>query len=78
MNTFKNLYGQVTSFENLYQAYRLARRGKRDRPVVAGDRTTEALKKLEALKVRLPAATGFFSVTHLPSSVQWFNARAPA
>jgi retron-type reverse transcriptase len=35
MKTFKNLFGQVTSFENLYQAYRLARRGKRDRPAVA-------------------------------------------
>ena len=60
MNTFKNLYGQVTSFENLYQAYRLARRGKRDRPAVAEDRTPSALKKNETLKEHHAAAAGFF------------------
>jgi RNA-directed DNA polymerase len=35
MKTYKNLYPQVISFETLYQAYRLARRGKRERQVVA-------------------------------------------
>jgi RNA-directed DNA polymerase len=35
MKTYKNLYSQVTAFETLYQAYRLARRGKRDRAAVA-------------------------------------------
>lgn len=35
MKTFKNLYRQIWSFENLYQAYRLARRGKRDRAAVS-------------------------------------------
>jgi retron-type reverse transcriptase len=35
MKTYKNLYTQVTAFESLYQAYRLARRGKRDRAAVA-------------------------------------------
>lgn len=32
---YGNLYGQVTTFENLYQAYRAAARGKRGRPPVA-------------------------------------------
>jgi len=35
MKTFKNLYPQIIAFENLYHAYRLARRGKRDRAAVA-------------------------------------------
>jgi hypothetical protein len=35
MKTYKNLYPQVISFEALYQAYRLARRGKRERQVAA-------------------------------------------
>ena len=36
MRTYKNLYAQVYAFEALYRAYRLARRGKRDRQAVAG------------------------------------------
>jgi hypothetical protein len=35
MKTFKNLYPPICSFENLYRAYRAARRGKRDREDVA-------------------------------------------
>jgi RNA-directed DNA polymerase len=35
LKTYKNLYPQICKFENLYQAYRLARRGKRDRAAVA-------------------------------------------
>jgi RNA-directed DNA polymerase len=35
MKTYKNLDPQMISFEALYQAYRLARRGKRERQVVA-------------------------------------------
>jgi RNA-directed DNA polymerase len=35
MKTYKNLDPQMVSFEALYQAYRLARRGKRERQVVA-------------------------------------------
>ncbi len=31
MKTHKNLYPQIYDFENLYQAYRKARRGKRRR-----------------------------------------------
>lgn len=36
MKSYKNLYQQITSFENLYLAYRAARRGKRQRVAVAG------------------------------------------
>jgi len=35
MKTYKNQFAQVTAFETLYQAYQLARRGKRDRVAVA-------------------------------------------
>lgn len=35
MKTYKHLYPQVYTFENLYLAYRAARRGKRSRPEVA-------------------------------------------
>ena len=35
MKTYKNLFAQICNFENLYRAYRLARRGKRDRASVA-------------------------------------------
>ena len=31
MKTYKNLYPQIYSFENLHTAYRKARRGKRSR-----------------------------------------------
>ena len=34
MKTYKNLYPQVHEFENLYDAYRAARRGKRDKAQV--------------------------------------------
>ena len=36
MKTYRNLYPQVYDFENLYWAYRKARKGKRGRPEVAG------------------------------------------
>lgn len=36
MKTFRHLYPQVWDFENLYIAYRQARRGKRSKPGVAG------------------------------------------
>ena len=35
MKTFKNLYTEITSFENLYLAYRQARKGKRSKKDVA-------------------------------------------
>ena len=35
MKTYKNLYPQICAFDNLYWAYRAARRGKRDRAAVA-------------------------------------------
>ena len=35
MKTYKNLYPQIYAFENLYYAYRAARKGKRARPAVA-------------------------------------------
>ena len=35
MKTYKNLYPRITSFANLYQAFRAARKGKRDRAAVA-------------------------------------------
>ena len=35
MKTYKHLYPQITAFENLYLAFRKARRGKRARPDVA-------------------------------------------
>lgn len=35
MKTYKHLYPGIYAFDNLYWAYRAARRGKRDRPVVA-------------------------------------------
>jgi hypothetical protein len=36
MKTYRNLYPELISFENLYQAFRKARKGKRDRAEVAG------------------------------------------
>ena len=35
MKTYRHLYAQIVSFENLYLAFRKARKGKRDRPEVA-------------------------------------------
>ena len=35
MKRYKNLYPQITSFENLYQAFKRAARGKRSQPNVA-------------------------------------------
>jgi RNA-directed DNA polymerase len=35
MKTYKNLYPQITTFENLYQAFKNAARGKRGKPDVA-------------------------------------------
>lgn len=35
MKTYKNLYAKIYSFENLYNAFRQARKGKRDRVAVA-------------------------------------------
>ena len=35
MNTYKHLYPRIYAFENLYAAFRKARRGKRSRPDVA-------------------------------------------
>jgi hypothetical protein len=35
LKTYKHLYPQICSFENLYLAYRKARRGKRGRPGAA-------------------------------------------
>ncbi|HEY9075858.1 MAG TPA: reverse transcriptase domain-containing protein [Anaerolineaceae bacterium] len=36
MKTYRNLYPKLCSFENLYTAYRKARKGKRSKPEVAG------------------------------------------
>jgi hypothetical protein len=33
MKTYKNLYPQIYSFENLYRSFRAARKGKRDETV---------------------------------------------
>jgi hypothetical protein len=35
MKTYKNLYPQIISFDNLYEAWRKARRGKRYKPSAA-------------------------------------------
>jgi len=35
MKTYRNLYPQIYSFENLYRSFRAARKGKRDRVAVA-------------------------------------------
>ncbi len=35
MKTYRNLYPRICDFENLYAAFRQARRGKRGRPDVA-------------------------------------------
>ena len=35
MKSFKNLYPEITTFENLYLAYRQARKGKRTKASVA-------------------------------------------
>ena len=35
VKTYRNLYPQIISFENLYHAFRKARKGKRDRREVA-------------------------------------------
>lgn len=35
MKTYKHLYSQITSFDNLYLAFKAARKGKRSRPDVA-------------------------------------------
>ena len=36
MKTYRDLYPQIYSFENLYRSFRGARKGKRDRVAVAG------------------------------------------
>lgn len=54
MKTYTNLYPQITTFENLYRAYRLARRGKRDRAAVA-DFEFNLESRLLALQVELQA-----------------------
>ena len=35
MKTYKNLYPKICDFENLYRAFRAARKGKRSRAAVA-------------------------------------------
>lgn len=35
MQSYRNLYPEITAFANLYAAFRKARKGKRDRPAVA-------------------------------------------
>jgi hypothetical protein len=35
LKTFKNLFSHITGFENLYLAYRAARKGKRGKPPAA-------------------------------------------
>ena len=35
MKTYKNLYSQICAFDNLYAAFRAARKGKRGKPEVA-------------------------------------------
>jgi hypothetical protein len=51
--TFRNLWPQFVSFENLWQAYLAARRGKRARPAVAAyelDADTRLLRLQERLE----------------------------
>lgn len=50
--TFRNLWPQLVSFENLWHAYLAARRGKRGRPAVAAfdlDADTRILRLQERL-----------------------------
>ena len=65
MKTYKNLYSQICTFENLYYAFRLARRGKRDREAVA---TYEF--NLEGNLLRLQAA--LYAQTYQPGSYHNF------
>lgn len=54
--TYRQLWPQLTSFENLWQAYLAARRGKRSRPAVAAfDLAAES--QLLALQANLEAGT---------------------
>ena len=55
MKTYRNLYPQVCSFENLYLAYRAARRGKRTHVGVAAfeyDQERELLQLRDELQAR--------------------------
>jgi hypothetical protein len=54
MKTYKRLYGQITAFENLRQAFKKAARGKRKRPDVA-----DFEYHLEANLVRMISAAPF-------------------
>ena len=70
MKTYKNLYSQICSFENLYQAFRLARRGKRDREAVAAFEFN-----LEGNLLRLQAA--LHAQTYQPGSYHNFYILEP-
>jgi len=51
MKSHANLWPCVTSFENLYEAFRLARKGKRARPDVAAfefDLERPTMRKISA------------------------------
>ena len=55
MKTYRNLYPKLCSFENLYQAYRDARRGKRKHASVAAfeyDQEKELLLLRDELQAR--------------------------
>ena len=56
MKTYRNLYPQVYDFENLYLAYRKARKGKRSKaPAAAFERVQE--QELFALQEKLRTRT---------------------
>jgi hypothetical protein len=56
MKTYKHLYEQVCSFDNLYEAYRAARRGKRSAEAVAAFEFNEGVNLLQ-LQEELVAKT---------------------
>jgi retron-type reverse transcriptase len=70
MHTYKNLYDKLCSFENLYLAYRKARKGKGHKPYVA-DFEFNLESKLFQLKHELE------SMTYQPHSLRQFVIRDP-
>ena len=70
METYRHLYGQLCSFDNLYQAYRAARRGKRSNTLVAG---FERFQEEELLKLQ----TELLSHAYAPGPYHSFYIHEP-
>ena len=70
MKTYKHLYSQVCAFENLYLAYRKARKGKRGKVYVA---EFERAYEDELLSLQ----NELCSKTYLPGSYQSFHVHEP-